>query len=223
MSNLDLFQDAVNNAIRSNKNIPVTVSMQNESFTNINRARQYKGRQFGSSKLYTDIILDRNGRSVRIALKEDVIKEVYITKKVIDLIVPGLADKFIRAVALKVRSLGLSDDDTIPNTINGRINSSSKKKLITGNQSMGGPIDFVYEGSIQSEYDEESQTINFSGSVIDSDTYSKNKEIYLSISLKSGSAKYKTNMTNDDVQRLYDTENITITETLQSDMVVDLR
>lgn len=222
MSNLDNFQDSVNNGIRTNKNDPITVSMGNKSFHSIKRARQYRGRQFGSSKLYTDIILDTNSRSIRIALKEDVIKETNIDKKVIDLIIPGIADRFIRAIGNKVKHMKLKEDELLPSVVYAKIPSFYSNKLIEGIQSVGGPIDYVYEGPTKAKYDKDTNMVVFEGIVSEINEYSKRKVLYLMIKLKDSATKYTEDMKITDIERMYDINNLQVTESYDSGFLVEL-
>lgn len=212
MSKLDVFQDEVNSAIRENKNDPIVLSIGSTVLNNIIRARRYNGRQFGSSKLYTDIILDNNSKSIKISLKEDIISSVSISKKAIDMMVPSLTDKFVKAASVKIMSLGLKEEQQFPDFIFGKVNRIARKKLIIGTQSMGGPIDYIYEGDTAGNYDNKSKTLVLQGNLINSEDYAEEKQLYLKMKIKSSGSKYKSEMTKEDAARLYDQENITLTD-----------
>lgn len=209
MDKLDTFQDNINGAIRINKMSPIKISVGEIIFDKIKRARKYNGRQFGSSELYTDIILDNNSKSIKISLKEDVVSSVHIPKKAIDMMIPNLTDKFINAVSSKVLSMGLNENDDLPQILYGKINRIDKTRLIVGTQSMGGPIDYIYIGSAKAQFNTEEDILQFDGFLIDSKDYAENQEIYLRIMLKS-SAKFRPDMKKEDVIRSYDVEGITI-------------
>lgn len=209
MDKLDTFQDQVNGAVRINEMSPIKVNIGDVTFDRVTRARKYNGRQFGSSKLYTDIILDNNSKSIKISLKEDVISSVHMPKKAIDMMVPNLVDKFINAVASKVLSMGLNENDDLPRILYGKINRINKSRLIIGTQAMGGPIDYIYIGSAKAQFNTKEDILQFDGFLIDSKDYAENQEIYLRIMLKS-SAKFRPDMKKQDVIRSYDVEGITI-------------
>ena len=209
MDKLDTFQDNINGAIRINKMSPIKISVGEIIFDKIKRARKYNGRQFGSSELYTDIILDNNSKSIKISLKEDVVSSVHIPKKAIDMMIPNLTDKFINAVSSKVLSMGLNENDDLPQILYGKINRIDKTRLIVGTQSMGGPIDYIYIGMASAQFNDKKEILNFDGMLMDSKLYAENQEIYLRIMLKS-SAKFRPDMKKEDVIRSYDVEGITI-------------
>ena len=75
MDKLETFKDEVNNAISASDYRVIMVKIGDVNLDRIIRARKYNGRQFGSSKLYTDIILDNNAKSIKISLQEDVIRQ----------------------------------------------------------------------------------------------------------------------------------------------------
>lgn len=209
MDKLDTFQDQVNGAVRINEMSHIRVNIGDVTFDRVTRARRYNGRQFGSSKLYTDIILDNNSKSIKISLKEDVISSVHMPKKAIDMMVPNLVDRFVNAVASKVLSMGLNENDDLPRILYGKINRINKSRLIIGTQAMGGPIDYIYIGSAKAQFNTKEDTLQFDGFLIDSKDYAENQEIYLRIILKS-SAKFRPDMKKEDVIRSYDVEGITI-------------
>lgn len=209
MDKLDTFQDQVNGAIRINEMSPIRVNIGDISFDRVTRARKYNGRQFGSSKLYTDIILDNNSKSIKISLKEDVISSVHIPKKAIDMMTPNLVDKFLNAVASKILGMGLNENDNLPSILYGKINRIDKTRLIVGTQSMGGPIDYIYIGTAKAQFNTKEDILLFDGFLLDSKEYAENQEIYLRIVLKS-SAKFRPDMKKQDVIRSYDVDGITI-------------
>lgn len=209
MDKLDTFQDQVNGAIRINEMSPIRVNIGDISFDRVTRARKYNGRQFGSSKLYTDIILDNNSKSIKISLKEDVISSVHIPKKAIDMMTPNLVDKFLNAVASKILGMGLTENDNLPSILYGKINRIDKTRLIVGTQSMGGPIDYIYIGTAKAQFNTKEDILLFDGFLLDSKEYAENQEIYLRIVLKS-SAKFRPDMKKQDVIRSYDVDGITI-------------
>jgi hypothetical protein len=184
MDKLETFKDEVNNAISASDYRVIMVKIGDVNLDRIIRARKYNGRQFGSSRLYTDIILDNNAKSIKISLQEDVISSVNIGKNAIDLMTPNLTRKFENALVAKVLGMGLSEDDNIPEIVYGKVGRIEKKRLIIGTQSMGGPIDYIYVGNGTGSFKSKENVLTFDGFLVESEEYAENQEIYLMVKSK---------------------------------------
>jgi hypothetical protein len=209
MDKLETFKDEVNNAISASDYRVIMVKIGDVNLDRIIRARKYNGRQFGSSRLYTDIILDNNAKSIKISLQEDVISSVNIGKNAIDLMTPNLTRKFENALVAKVLGMGLSEDDNIPEIVYGKVGRIEKKRLIIGTQSMGGPIDYIYVGNGTGSFKSKENVLTFDGFLVESEEYAENQEIYLMVKSK-GQVKFNPEFKKADVLRVYDIDNITI-------------
>ena len=176
----------IKNAIKKNANNPITVIAGETSIAGVIGAEKYKGRQLSGSEPYTDVVLKvRDGKKtkeINLSLKgESAPSLAGGGLEGLELAIPGIAKKFMTEAyenLIKIQKLNVGDK--VPD-VYGKISSKDKLKIVIGNESMGGPIDYMYIGKmdVNAKYDEEKNILTFeNGSLTDSTTYAKTHELY---------------------------------------------
>ena len=139
--------------------------------------------QTSGSEPYTDVVIHyKKGRSVlkyNCSLKgESAPSLAGGGLKGLELAVPGIAKKFMKSAFKKLNTL-LNPGDKVPDTF-GKISENNKIKIVVGNTSMGGPIDYMYIGSmdVSAQYDEKKNTLTLNGSLITATFYAKTYDLY---------------------------------------------
>lgn len=169
----------INQAVQFNKNLPISLSIGGVEFNEITGARRYSSSFYKENKPYTDIILQRrNTKVINIAFGPAVLQE-NMTR--LEIVVPGLKYKFIKAINTKIEQMNLQEGDDVPNFF-GIIDSRNTKKLIEGTYSVGGPVNYIYENlpkNIKYSYDEDNNLLYLPGNLINITEYSKNMSLYL--------------------------------------------
>ncbi|MEX0596454.1 MAG: hypothetical protein WD512_08120, partial [Candidatus Paceibacterota bacterium] len=122
----------------------------------------------------------------------------------LNLIVPGLADKFMRVAYHHLMSIGLKKGDKVPD-IYGKINNRVKMKIVIGNKQMGGPIDYMYIGpmNISAKYDVDRNQLIFNGNLIDSMTYSKTHELYFRLRARREDQRFDPSAKAGNTPKIY--------------------
>lgn len=179
-------QTDINAAIKTNKGKPITIRASaagaNIFIYDVFGARKYPGGQTGSIEPHTDIILDkRAGKKTNISLKQGPLSS--LTKgnsRGLEAIVPGITKRFINAAFSKLQQMKLEEEQQVPE-IYGHLKKSDKEKIFVGKTSTGGPIDYLYIGNQDTQYDEDNQILTLAGELIDPISYVKKKELYLKL------------------------------------------
>jgi hypothetical protein len=172
----------INNAIRTNKNKPITIQASNTIIYDVFGARKFPGGQAGSIEPHTDLILDkRAGKKTNISFKQAPLSSLSKgNSRGLEAIVPGIVSKFMNTVLTKLKQMKLDEGDPVP-PILGKLNESDKQRIFIGKTSTGGPVDFVYVGSQSTEYNEDAEVLTIDGQLIDPVTFIKKKTFYLSL------------------------------------------
>jgi hypothetical protein len=172
---------SINKAVQTNKNRPVTITINGQYFSEVSGARKYSGSLYGANEPYTDFIIQRrNTKGINIALKSVVFNE---SIQRLEIIVPGLKYKFIRAAYNRIMQMNIEDGQDVPN-IFGKIDKRHTEMLIKGTYSVGGPINYMYTDipkNIKFNYDEDSSVLSLPGILSDINQYAKNIELYLNL------------------------------------------
>lgn len=172
-------------AVRANKGNAVSLRSADGKtrLTGVVKAEKHKGRQITGAEPYTDVVLTLyNKKTVSLSLKgESAPSLAGGGLKGLDLVVPGLAARFLKAVhTYALRTLKLSVGDEMPDTY-GRITSSDKLKIVVGNAAMGGPIQYMYIGpmNVSARYDNKTNTVYLNGNLIEAVAYAKSHDLLL--------------------------------------------
>jgi len=190
----------ITNAVSKNKNNPITVIAGKEMIVGVIKAEKYKGRQAGGSEPYTDVVLHvvENGKikQLNVSMKaESAASLAGGGLKGLELAVPGLGKRYMTAVNKHLsEKLKLNVGDKVPD-VYGQINESIKKKIVVGNQSMGGPIHYMYIGrmDVKSTYDVKTNRIIFHGNLIPAEEYAKTHNLYFRLRARREDQRYDPN------------------------------
>lgn len=198
---------AVNKAVRANKNKPITVMAGGTRITNIDSARKYTGRQASGSEPYTDVILDtKNGKAVNLSLKGEAAPSLAGGGlRGLEAIVPGLASRFMKAALDKLLEMGLKKGDKVPD-VYGKIGPRTKEKIVVGTQAMGGPIDYMYIGGmdVKSTYDSKTGTLTFNNAKLtESKEYAKTHELYFRLRARREDQRFDPDAQQGGVPKIY--------------------
>jgi hypothetical protein len=172
---------AINRAAQSSETRTTTLSISGQYFSEVTGARKYSGSLYGPNEPYTDFIIQhKNTKGINIALKSVVFNE---SLQRLEIILPGLKFKFIRAAYNKIRQMNVQAGEDVPN-IFGKIDRRHTDMLIRGTYSVGGPIDYMYTDlpkNIKFNYDDESNVLTLPGTLNDINRYSKNFQLYMNL------------------------------------------
>ena len=207
MSELDSIERQVlkeiNTAVLKNGNRPITLDIGGTYFTEITGARRYSGSFYGANRPYTDIIIEkRNTKGINLAFSNSVLSE---SMERLEIVVPGIKYKFIKAIVKRIESLGLDDGDDVPNFF-GAIDSRNTQKLIEGTYSVGGPINFMYLNIpkiLKSKYNEEETLLFLPGNLINIKNYSKELDLYLRLVPIHNDQKYDSKVERGGYKLIY--------------------
>lgn len=173
------FVRAVNMAVKKT-GVAVSVKAGGVTISGVTKAEKFGGRQVSGSEPYIDVILHTKNKKVGLSMKgESAPSLAGGGLKGINLAVPGLADKFMKA-AYKHLSKKINPGDKVPD-IYGKVATLYKEKIVVGNKDMGGPIDYMYIGKMEpsSYYDKAKNCIEFrNGKLIEAKQYAKDKTLY---------------------------------------------
>lgn len=172
---------AINDAVKANKNNPVTVVFENLTLSGVTKAEKFGGRQAGGSEPYTDVVLYRGTKTLNLSCKgESAPSLAGGGLKGLELAVPGIAKKFMMKAFehLKTKKK-LKIGDKVPD-VYGKISKQDKIKIVVGNKAMGGPIDYMYIGpmDVTKQYDSAKNRLKISGSMYEAESYANSKELY---------------------------------------------
>ena len=221
----------INRAVQSSETRTTTLSISGQYFSEIVGARKYSGSLYGPNEPYTDFIIQhKNTKGINIALKSVVFNE---SLQRLEIIVPGLKFKFIRAAYNKIRQMNVQSGEDVPN-IFGKIDRRHTDMLIRGTYSVGGPIDYMYTElpkSIKFNYDEDSNTLSLPGILQPIESYSKSMELYLNLRPLYADQKFDEDAERGGMKLIYgksetrgDSGNrILVTQQADNGIVVDIQ
>jgi hypothetical protein len=192
-------ENAVINAINAHAKIdsPITILTGSTKINNVIKAEKYTGRQVGGSEPYTDVQLFlKNKTTINISLKgESAPSLAGGGLSGLEQIVPGIAKTFMKAAFNYCLKIKLNAGDKVPD-VYGKINASHKLKIIKGNVAIGGPIDYMYIGSMDpaSRYDPKGKILTFTnGKFIPVDVYSRTHELYFRLRARREDQRFDPN------------------------------
>lgn len=177
---IDDITKAINNS-KSKSGITL-IGVNNIKINDVIEAKKQNARTSSGNENYTDIILTlKNNKKLNISMKD--------TKPAsaaggglsgLEKIIPGIATKFLKQVYKKLKK-SLKCGDKVPDQY-GAITEAQAKKIIKGNTAVGGPIDYVYVGSMElkSKFDKTTLTLTFTnGSFFTPLMYAKEHPLFL--------------------------------------------
>lgn len=177
--------DKIIKAVKDNKNNPITLKAGKTLLEGVIDAEKYKGRQLGGSEPYTDVVIYVMRKGKRVAINCSLKGESAPSLaggglKGLELAVPGIAKKFMNAAHDELKNgRKLRMGDKVPDVF-GKISNANKLKIVIGNESMGGPIHFMYIGpmSVTGTYDKKNNILPLNGSLIDATEFAKTHDLY---------------------------------------------
>ena len=177
--------EKIKGAVKANKNNPITLKAGKTTLEGVIGAEKFTGRQLGGSEPYTDVVIYVivKGKTVGIncSLKgESAPSLAGGGLKGLELAVPGIAKKFMKAAYSKLKNeKKLRPGDKVPDVF-GKISSTDKLKIVIGNESMGGPIHYMYIGpmTVTGTYDKNKNILPLNGSLIEATYYAKTHDLY---------------------------------------------
>jgi hypothetical protein len=172
-------------AIKKNKNNPVTLVAGDIKIAGVIKAEKFSGRQAGGSEPYTDVVLHvKKGKKiekVNLSLKgESAPSLAGGGLKGLELAVPGIAKKFLTKVYNHLtKKLKLRVGDKVPD-VYGKIPDADKLKIVVGNAAMGGPIHYMYIGpmNVTGAYDDKKNLLVVNGTLHEAKNYAKTHHLY---------------------------------------------
>jgi hypothetical protein len=225
---MNLIKD-INNAIRSNKNKPITIRASDIFIYDVFGARKYPGGQAGTIEPHTDIILDkRAGKKTNISLKQGPLSS--LTKgnaRGLEAIIPGIIRKLSIAALNKLKQINIEDGERVP-PIFGHLQELDKERLFVGKTSTGGPVDYLYIGNGTTQYDEDEELLSIDGNLVDPISYVKKRDFYLKMMPLYDDQVFDSKLSVGGIPKIYDkskdhkiSENIIIlTEDVSEDGIV---
>jgi hypothetical protein len=198
--------DAVNKAIKKNKNNPITVSAGGTTISNVNRAHKYNGRQDSGSEPYTDVVFStKNKKDINLSLKGEAAPSLAGGGlRGLEAIVPGIAGRFMKAALEKLLENGLKAGDKVPD-VYGKIGEKTKEKIVVGTSAMGGPINYMYIGpmSVTSTYDEKKNVLTLNGKLTESKEYAKTHQLYFRLRARREDQRFDPEAEQGGVPKIY--------------------
>ena len=195
--------EAIKKAVKKNEKNPVTIMAGKTKIINVIDATKYTGRQEAGSEPYTDVVLHtKNGTKINLSLKGETAPSLAGGGlRGLELAVPGIAKKFMK-VAYKylTENKKLKSGDKVPD-VYGKIDFRSKLKIVVGVASMGGPIHYMYIGSmnVTHSYDSKTNILKFlNGSLIEAVEYSKTHTLYFRFRARREDQRFDPNAKDSD-------------------------
>lgn len=195
--------NAINNAFKSNQKNPVTLVAGTTKIIGVVGAEKYTGRQTTGSEPYTDVVINyKKGSKVlsyNCSLKgESAPSLAGGGLRGLELAVPGIAKKFMKAAFKKLFSM-LNPGDKVPDTF-GMIGDADKLKIVVGNTAMGGPINYMYIGpmNVSSSYDKKTNTLTLNGSLIPAKTYANTHDLYFRLRARREDQRFDPDAKDSD-------------------------
>jgi len=146
------------------------------------KAEKYTGRQTSGSEPYTDVVLtNSSNKQFNLSLKGEAAPSLAGGGlRGLELAVPGIAKKFMMAAYNHLtKTIKLNAGEKVPD-VYGKISDQDKLKIVVGNKSMGGPIDYMYIGpmSVTSSYNKASNTLALNGTLTSATVFARTHELY---------------------------------------------
>jgi len=202
---------SITDAVKKNKNNPITIIAGRTKIINVVSAEKFTGRQLTGSEPYTDVTLHvKKGRTlqkINLSLKGDSAPSLAGGgMRGLELAVPGIAKKFMVAALNYLVKEGIKSGDKVPD-VYGKIGPTQKLKIVIGNEAMGGPIDFMYIGSmdVSSTFDIKKETLTFNnGSLISATEFARDHELYFRLRARREDQRFDpTSKDNTGVPKIY--------------------
>lgn len=197
----------INNSVKKNKNAPITLVAGKVKLTGVIGASKFTGRQAGGSEPYTDVVIKLfNGKTLNLSCKGTSAPSLAGGGlKGLELAVPGIAGRFMKAALMQLLAKGLEPGDKVPDVF-GEITGTSKTKIVVGNKAMGGPIDYMYIGpmDVSGQYNAIKNVLNVNGSLYDAVSYAKSHKLFFRLRARREDQRFDpTAADNKGIPKVY--------------------
>lgn len=200
------FIEAVNNAVRENQRNPINIVAGGYYIEGIILAKKYSGGQSSVARPYTDIIMSpKTATDINLSIRDRSTIALYgEDKRSIDVLVPGIVNKFLKKVKQSLDASGIKTGDPVPQ-IFGTVGPRDKLKLLIGTTVTGGPIDYMYVGptEIKTDYDKKSNRLTLNGYFVEPKVYSKTVQLYIGIRPGIEDQRYDSDAVDQGMPKIY--------------------
>lgn len=200
---------AVSDAVKANKNNPITVVAGKTKIPGVVKAYKFTGRQEGGSEPYIDVVFEmHNGKQVGLSCKGKSAPSLAGGGlSGLELAVPGIAKKFMTSAFNHLsKKLKLQPGDKVPD-VYGKIGSADKVKIVVGNKKMGGPIDYMFVGTmdVKAKYDQTKNELTFGDTEITpAKKYAEEHELYFRLRARREDQRFDpTSKDKDGSPKIY--------------------
>jgi len=198
--------NAINKAVKQNKNKPIVVQAGAVKISNVSGAKKYTGRQSSGSEPYTDVIIStKNKKDVNLSLKGEAAPSLAGGgMRGLEAIIPGIAGKFMKAAHKKLIDMGVQEGDKVPD-VYGKISRLNKEKIVVGTKAMGGPIDYMYIGpmDVKSNYDSKKNILTLNGNLTESKEYAKTHDLYFRLRARREDQTFDPDAEQGGIPKIY--------------------
>jgi hypothetical protein len=201
------FVKAIKDAVAKNNRKAITVIAGGTKVEGVTGADKYSGRQSSGSEPYTDVILKRSTmKDLNLSLKGEAAPSLAGGGlRGLEAIVPGIAGKFMQAAYNQLIKDGLQKGDKVPD-IYGAMSEIYKTKIVIGTSGMGGPIHYMYIGSmdVKSTYNERASTLTFNnGSLTESKKYAKTHDLFFRLRARREDQTFDPDAMKGNIPNIY--------------------
>lgn len=200
---------AVTDAVKKNKNNPITVVAGKTKIPGVVKAYKFTGRQEGGSEPYIDVVFElHNGKQLGLSCKGKSAPSLAGGGlSGLELAVPGIAKKFMTSAFNHLsKKLKLQAGDKVPD-VYGKIGSADKVKIVVGNKKMGGPIDYMFVGTmdVRATYDQAKNELTFGDTEITpAKKYAEEHELYFRLRARREDQRFDpTSKDKDGSPKIY--------------------
>lgn len=169
------------NKIASKKN-PITVASAGATIKGVIGASKMSGLSSLGQEPYTDVIFNlANGDTVNISAKGPTAPSLAGGGLVaLQVLVPDIIERFLAKARASLAGAGYKHGAKGAPDVFGKISAKDSVLILRGNEEMGGPIDYMYQGpmDVVAEYSSKKQ-VTLNGALTPITQYAKSHEFYL--------------------------------------------
>lgn len=159
-------------------------------------AEKFGGRSSAGTEPYTDVIITTKTKKFNISNKGTSAPSIAGGGLAgLELAVPGFSGRFLNKALLELKSKGYKDGDQIPD-VYGKVSNNLKELIVVGNESMGGPIDFMYIGPMDVRGTKNGNNLVLNGKFSDAKQYARSHDLYLRLRKRRNDQPFDTTSTD---------------------------
>lgn len=185
--------NAINRAVKKNGGKGIRLQTAGSSLTNITKAEKYSGRSSAGTEPYTDVILhSQGGRRWNLSMKgESAPSLAGGGLEGLELIVPGIGGKFLKAAYRAYIREGFKKGDDLPDAY-ATVPANLTSKIVTGTAAMGGPIHYMYQGpmDVTSKFNENAGILTVNGKLTASSVFAKQYKLIFRLRRRRADRKF---------------------------------